>query len=74
MPRAPDRKLSLAELEWALKAAAYVVLRHGDAYVPMMERLEQELEAARREPSGSDRARRILATLGRPALVATQPA
>lgn len=53
---------SLAELKEALRVAAYVVLRHGDVYVPIMDRLAREVdEACRDTPSSSERARRILA-------------
>lgn len=52
---------TLADLEDALAIAAYVVVRHGDAYVPLLDRLEQEVEAERRKCSDRDRAQRILA-------------
>ena len=50
---------SLADLEHALAVAAYLVMRHGDLYIPLLERFEREVEAARRGNPAS-RARRIL--------------
>jgi hypothetical protein len=40
--------VSLERLERALAVVAYVVLRHGAVYVPILERLEREVEVARR--------------------------
>lgn len=54
---------TVQELEHSLALAAYVVVRHGEAYVPILERLERELEEARQRVSHTDRARRILAGL-----------
>lgn len=48
----------IPELERMLATMAYIVLRHGSAYVPLLERLERELEAVRNGPQA--RARRIL--------------
>lgn len=42
-----------------LAQVAYIVLRHGPAYEPILTRLEQEVERARREDP-QVRARRIL--------------
>lgn len=53
-------KPSLAELEQALTGMAYIVLRHGEAYVPLMERLEREVEEAKRHAPSTTRARMIL--------------
>ena len=49
----------IEELERALALAAYVVLRHGSVYSPYIDRLEGELEAARRNDP-IQRAKRIL--------------
>lgn len=65
--------LTEPELEQVMAIAAYVVLRHGDAYVPLLDRLEQELVEIRRKTSNRDRARRILESMStevRNALVA----
>jgi hypothetical protein len=51
-------------IERALVLAAYIVVRHGPQYAPYVERLEKELEAARRDDPVS-RAQRILATYTR---------
>jgi hypothetical protein len=49
MPSKPASDyVSLARLERALAVVAYVVLRHGPVYAPILERLEQEVAAARR--------------------------
>ena len=52
---------SASPSERALALAAYIVLRHGPVYVPYIDRLEDELEAARRNDP-AERAKRILAT------------
>lgn len=44
---------------------AYIVLRHGEKYGPLLDRLADELEERRRAPSASDRARSILAKMTR---------
>jgi hypothetical protein len=49
------------QLERALALAAYIVLRHGPVYTPYIDRLEKELEAARRNDP-TERAKRILQT------------
>lgn len=51
------------DLETALAVAAYIVLRHGDAYLPVLDRLEREVEEQRRRSSHRDRAQRILKSL-----------
>lgn len=51
------------ETERALAVMAFVVLRHGEAYAPLLDRLEREVEEERRKASHSDRARRILASM-----------
>ena len=50
---------SLEKLEWALVFMAQIVLRHGETYAPILERLEREVEAARRD-GATARAKRIL--------------
>lgn len=60
---APRRSLAaplVERIERALVLAAYVVVRHGPAYAPLLDRLEQELEAARRNDP-TERAKCILA-------------
>lgn len=52
-----------AEIEQALALTAYIVLRHGDAYAPLLDRLEREMEEVRRRASHQDRAQRILKSL-----------
>ena len=42
-------EVTLERLERALAVVAYVVLHHGRAYAPILERLEREVEAARRD-------------------------
>lgn len=48
-----------ARLERALVLISYIVVRHGDAYAPYLDRLENELKAARRDDPLA-RARAIL--------------
>lgn len=57
--------LSLADLEHYLAISAYLMVRHGDAYLPTFERLEREVEAARSQTGNRERAQRVLADLMR---------
>ena len=50
---------SLEKLEQALAFMAQIVLRHGEVYAPILDRLEREVEAARRN-GATARAQRIL--------------
>ncbi len=59
-----DGRVSIERIERALVLAAYIVVRHGEVYSPYVERLERELESARRDDPTS-RARRILETYTR---------
>lgn len=53
------------ELEQCLAIVAYCVVRHGDGYVPLLERLEQELATERARSGHRARAASILASLTR---------
>lgn len=48
----------LERLERGLAMMAYIVVKHGDVYAPLFERLEREVEAERSGPEA--RARRVL--------------
>lgn len=67
---------SLERLERALAINAYLVVRYGERYAHTLERLEREVEEARRN-GVIDRARRILedykATGARKAIRSSQP-
>lgn len=71
-----DNAMTTERLRAALVVAAYIVMRHGDLYAPILERLEREYEeiAARERPL--DRARRILEAYtvegGRKAILSSQ--
>lgn len=54
----PDQR---ARLERALMAAAYVVDRHGPAYVQIFERLERELATLQAQDGAVARARALIA-------------
>ena len=54
-----DRRPSLEQLERALAINAYLVVRYGERYAHTLERLEREVENARRNGAVA-RARRIL--------------
>ncbi len=58
LARAGDDRVD--RLERALVVAAYIVVRYGAVYAPYVDRLEAELEAARKGDAAA-RARRILA-------------
>lgn len=50
---------TLEELEELRGIAAGVVVRHGEAALPIFERLEREVEAAKAKSSAMQRAREI---------------
>lgn len=52
--------ITVEEIEEALVYAAYLVEKYGDAYAPILNRLDREFEAACQKESPRDRARRIL--------------
>jgi hypothetical protein len=52
-------------IERALAVVAYIVVRHGDAYVPLLDRLEQEWEREQQRGATKTRAQAILAKLTR---------
>jgi hypothetical protein len=49
--RVPGSPPTIAELEECLQLAAYVVVTHGEVYAPLFERIERELEMARKQYS-----------------------
>lgn len=51
--------MTAPRLEAALAYTAACIDRHGDAYLPLFERLEAELEAVRAKESARDRALRL---------------
>lgn len=54
-------QLSADRIERALPVMAYIVLRHGEQYGPLLEWMEEELENARKGDTYRHRAERILA-------------
>jgi hypothetical protein len=52
---------AVRHVERALLVAAQLVAYHGDAYLPIFERLERELAALHRQTSAVERARTIAA-------------
>lgn len=57
---APADTVTVERLERAVHALAYIVLRHGEKYGPLLEMLDDELTAMTRAPSSRDLAQRIL--------------
>lgn len=55
-----DDEITIERIQRALVTCAYIVLRHGTVYAPIMDRLEAELEAAKQRGDPRDRARRVL--------------
>ena len=51
--------MTAPRLEVALAYIATCIDRHGDAYLPLFERIEVELEAMRAKESARDRALRL---------------
>lgn len=60
---AASRHPTLEDLERWLELAAYVVMRHGDVYLPIFERFERELSAARAKTDARSRASSVLQRL-----------
>lgn len=52
--------VTVERLEKAVHALAYIVVRHGEKYGPLLDMLDDELEQLRKAPSALDRAQRIL--------------
>jgi hypothetical protein len=55
----------ITDTERAYMVAAYVVMRHGDAYVPLLDRLEKEVAAERAGSPHRQRAAEILRSFTR---------
>lgn len=55
--------MTIAELEQCLAVAAFLVVRHGDAYVHTFERLEREVDELRQRAGKRDRAQQVLASI-----------
>ncbi|EHP94996.1 helix-turn-helix transcriptional regulator [Methylorubrum extorquens] len=53
-----EEPITLQEIEEARDYVTYIVGKYGDAYLPVLRRLEREVEAARQKESRGDRARR----------------
>lgn len=52
--------ITIERLEKAVHALAFIVMRHGETYGPLLEWLDDELEERRRAPTARDRAQQIL--------------
>lgn len=52
--------ISEERIEGALRIVAYIIDLHGEVYLPIFERLENELIAARKRRAPAERARRLL--------------
>lgn len=59
----PDRP-DVLRLERAMIAIARIVAGHGEAYAPIFDRIEAELDAARRRVPAAERAAIILRQAG----------
>lgn len=66
-------QIDAERIERALPVMAYIVLRHGEQYGPLLEWMEEELENARKGDTYRHRAERILAGLTREAHYAPVP-
>jgi len=56
----PGHPVEERHIEAGVRFMAYVVVRRGEAYAPIFERLEAELAEIRRRRSPADRARMLL--------------
>jgi len=61
-PQAPYGEVTIERLERGLALLAYIMMRDGPVVAPLYERLEQELEALRRQQDIVARAKRLLET------------
>lgn len=52
--------VTIERLEKAVHVLAYIVLRHGEKYGPLLEWLDDELDVMKKAPSARDRAQQIL--------------
>lgn len=57
----PGHPVEERHIEAGVRFMAYVVIRHGEDYAPIFERLETELAEIRQLRSPADRARLLLA-------------
>lgn len=55
-----DEPITLERIDRALVTMAYIVVKHGPTYAPILDRLEREAEEMRRQEAPVDRARRLL--------------
>lgn len=55
------RRITIAELEEAQAYVAELIIRFGDTYAPIFDRLEREIVALRAKDDVVARARRLLA-------------
>ena len=62
LPR-PGQPIEERHLASAIQHMAYVVVRYGEVYAPLLDRLEHELGELQRRQSPTDRARRLLASV-----------
>ncbi len=52
--------MTIERLEYTLLKLAYIIDRYGDVYLPLFERMEDELAKMRRVQASRDRARAYL--------------
>jgi|GEM_PF-4593265 len=52
--------ITVEDLEWALTFCAHLIEVHGQWIMPIFEKLERELEAAKEKRSAADRAKALL--------------
>jgi hypothetical protein len=57
---AAGEPVTVERLERALVTMAYIVIRHGPAAAPLLDRIEQEIATLRSRQAPVDRARRLL--------------
>lgn len=57
---APQPAVTIERIERALVLAAHVVMLDGEVYLPLFNRLENELQSARRQADAMSRARTLL--------------
>ncbi|GHB40060.1 hypothetical protein GCM10007094_31680 [Pseudovibrio japonicus] len=55
-----DKPVTLEDLKMARKVAAKVVMRFGDRYLPILDRLDEEYKKMKNRENAKSRARAIL--------------
>lgn len=59
----PERDLTLKQLEQVVATLAYIVIRHGEKYAPLFDKMQQALLRKQQECNATERAQAYLEKL-----------